>query len=317
MRAPLPGPGTKAVAAGDAPSDNDRIHLDAALSAMVARAESYLRAGVPVHFGGPAGMGKTTLALFLARRIGRPVTLVTGDATLDREDLVGREVGFSTSRMDDRFSTRVHRVETRARVDWRPGPLFQAMQEGHVLVYDEFARTSPQTNAVFLSALEERRLVTIHPAAGRQQITAHPDFRVILTSNTHGYAGVQAVPDALTDRMVTFRLDALPPETEAAIVAAASGIASDAAARIVTSLAHLRSGAQAPAMRPSLRTAILVARLCQATGVAARASEPGFLQILSDVLCDRVEPDRLHGHLTRLAGEPADADPAIIPTEAT
>lgn len=249
MRAPSTASGTTAVAI-DGAGDHDHIHLDAALSAMVTRAESYLRAAVPVHFGGPAGMGKTTLALFLARRLGRPVTLVTGDATLDREDLVGREVGYSTSRMDDRFSTRVHRVETRSRVDWRPGPLFQAMQEGHVLVYDEFARTSPQTNAVFLSALEERRLVTIHPAAGRQEIAAHPEFRVIMTSNTLGYAGVQAVPDALADRMVTFRLDALPPETEAAIVAAASGTAPDAAAGIVAALARLRSGEGAAAMRP-------------------------------------------------------------------
>jgi MoxR-like ATPase len=61
---------------------------------------------------------------------------------------------------------------------------------------------------------------------------------------------VQAVPDALADRMVTFRLDALPPETEAAIVAAASGTAPDAAAGIVAALARLRSGEGAAAMRP-------------------------------------------------------------------
>jgi gas vesicle protein GvpN len=305
MRAPSPGAGAIAVAAaGPAAASPDGIHLDAALSAIVTRAESYLRAGIPVHFGGPAGMGKTTLALYLAHRLTRPVTLITGDATLDRDDLVGREVGYSTSRMDDRFSTRVHRVETRARVDWRPGPLFAAMQDGHVLVYDEFARTPPEANAVFLSALEERRLVTIHPAAGRQEITAHPEFRVILTSNTAGYAGQQAVPDALADRMVTFRLDGLPAETEAAIVAAAAGVDQGSAGQVVAALAQLRAAGDDGGLRPSLRTAILVARLCQATGVATSAADPGFLQILADVLCDRVAPDRLRGHLARLAAQP-------------
>jgi gas vesicle protein GvpN len=245
-------------------------------------------------------MGKTTLSMYLAHRLGRPVTLVTGDATLSREDLVGREVGYSTSRMDDRFSTRVHRVETRARVDWRPGPLFTAMQDGHVLVYDEFARTPPEVNAVFLSALEERRLVTIHPASGRQEMAAHADFRVILTSNTADYAGVRAVPDALSDRLVTFRLDAMPPETEAAIVAAAARVAPDKAAQVVGALAHLRAE-EGGGLRPSLRTAILVARLADATGVATTPSDPGFLQILADVLCDRVTPDRLRAHLARLA----------------
>jgi hypothetical protein len=73
-------------------------------------------------------------------------------------------------------------------------------------------------------------------------------------------------------------------------------------------------------MRPSLRTAILVARLCDATGVAPQASDPGFLQILSDVLCDRVAPDHLRRHLTQLAGATAAAtpsDPASPPQEAS
>ncbi|MGL5139277.1 MAG: gas vesicle protein GvpN, partial [Beijerinckiaceae bacterium] len=36
------------------------------------RALSYLRAGVPIHLRGPAGTGKTTLAIQIAARLDRP-----------------------------------------------------------------------------------------------------------------------------------------------------------------------------------------------------------------------------------------------------
>ena len=40
------------------------------------RALDYVRAGFPVHFSGPAGIGKTTLALHIADRMGRPALLM-------------------------------------------------------------------------------------------------------------------------------------------------------------------------------------------------------------------------------------------------
>ncbi|NQZ79152.1 MAG: gas vesicle protein GvpN, partial [Ekhidna sp.] len=46
---------------------------------LTERAMSYLKAGFPVHFRGPAGTGKSTLAKHLAGKIGRPITLIHGD----------------------------------------------------------------------------------------------------------------------------------------------------------------------------------------------------------------------------------------------
>ena len=60
---------------------------------------------------------------------------------------------------------------------------------------------------MLLSALEERVLAFTDPVAGRDLLAADPEFRVILTSNPGDYAGVNAAPDALIDRVVTFRLD--------------------------------------------------------------------------------------------------------------
>lgn len=46
---------------------------------IVESALAYLQAGYPVHFSGPAGTGKTTLAFHVASRIGTSVTLIHGD----------------------------------------------------------------------------------------------------------------------------------------------------------------------------------------------------------------------------------------------
>src|SRR5579872_6800928 len=58
------------------------------------RALTYLKAGYPVHFCGPAGTGKTTLALHLAALRGRPVTLMHGDDELGSSDLIGSDTGY-------------------------------------------------------------------------------------------------------------------------------------------------------------------------------------------------------------------------------
>src|SRR6516164_6210933 len=45
------------------------------------RALAYLNAGFSVHFRGPAGTGKTTLALEVAALLNRPTVMITGDGT--------------------------------------------------------------------------------------------------------------------------------------------------------------------------------------------------------------------------------------------
>ena len=44
------------------------------------RGLTYIKAGFPVHFRGPSGTGKTTVAMHLASKIGRPVVIIHGDA---------------------------------------------------------------------------------------------------------------------------------------------------------------------------------------------------------------------------------------------
>ncbi|GFP25367.1 hypothetical protein HKBW3S25_00839 [Candidatus Hakubella thermalkaliphila] len=53
------------------------------------RALAYIAAGFPVHFRGVSGTGKTTLAMHVASKIGRPVVMIHGDEEFSTSDLVG------------------------------------------------------------------------------------------------------------------------------------------------------------------------------------------------------------------------------------
>ena len=67
------------------------------------RALGYLPAGFPVHFRGPAGSGKTTLAFHVAAQLGRPMVFVTGDDQMTTSNLVGGQFGYQYRKVVDRF----------------------------------------------------------------------------------------------------------------------------------------------------------------------------------------------------------------------
>lgn len=265
--------------------DDGSFFEDEDVLSLQSRAMAYLGAGVPVHLRGPSGMGKTTLALRIADRMGRPVSFLTGDRWLTREDLVGREIGRSSRQVVDSYISRVRRTETQERSDWQDAILADAMRLGHTLVYDEFTRASPQANAVLLSVLEEGVLVFHDARAGRQRLEAHPEFRMILTSNPHDYVGVEHAPDALIDRVVTFDLEDISEETECGIVATRTGLAMDSVARLVSLVRSLRGSL--PGTPTSMRTALLLGRLVAAQGVQVSGQDANFVQICVDVLRSR------------------------------
>lgn len=206
---------------------------DDAIRALLQRAEAYVVAGTCLHLSGPAGRGKTTLALQVAERIGRPVSFMTGNQWLEASDFIGREVGQSSRTIVDKYIQSVRRTDAEVRADWKDSILSLSMQRGYTLVYDEFTRASPQANSVLLSVLEEGVLVTTDRASKRSYIEAHPDFRIILTSNPHDYVGVNGAPDALLDRMVTLSLPRPSAGTTVGIIAQRSGLDPVTSRRIV------------------------------------------------------------------------------------
>ncbi|MGD0089826.1 MAG: gas vesicle protein GvpN [Planctomycetota bacterium] len=249
---------------------------------VTARAQSYLEAGYPVHFSGASGTGKTSLALHLAARLGRPVILIHGDDEFGSSDLIGGNDGYHRSRIVDNFIHSVLKTEDDMKKQWIDNRLTTACRNGLTLVYDEFTRSRPEANNVLLSVLEERVLDLPH-GSGDSYLRVHADFRAIFTSNPEEYAGVHKTQDALLDRMITIHLGHYDLPTEIAITMGRSGLDEEQARRIVRLVREIRQlGVRN--YRPTIRACIMIARITRLKGAHAAASDPLFAHICKDIL---------------------------------
>lgn len=250
---------------------------------VAGRAFAYLKAGFPVHFRGPAGTGKTTLALYVAAQLGRPVMLIVGDEEFTSSDLIGGQNGYRYRRVVDRYIHSVTKYEEDAVQRWVDNRLTTACREGFTLVYDEFTRSRPEANNVLLAVLEERLLVLPTMTRDESYLKVHPEFRAIFTSNPQEYAGVHEAQDALSDRLVTIDLDYYDRETEASITASRSNISLDAATKIVDIVRDYRSSGEYD-QTPTMRACIMIARVSAQQGLYPSALDPHFVNICLDVL---------------------------------
>lgn len=247
------------------------------------RIRSYLRAGIPVHLRGPAGCGKTSIAMHVSQSLGRPVVLVAGDRNMTTADLVGAKSGYQTKRVVDNFVTSVTRVEENVVQGWQDHRLTVACRDGYTFVYDEFNRSPASANNVLLSILEER--VLILPSRGKEEeyVKVDPRFSLILTSNPTEYAGTHSVQDALADRMITIDLDHQDRNTEVDITVSRAGAPRGVVERIVDFVrAYRESGAYD--QPPTMRASIMIAKIVQAGGLKTTMNNRLFGQICADVL---------------------------------
>ncbi len=254
-----------------------------AVKQLKQRALAYLDAGFPVHFRGPAGTGKTTLAMHVAAQLGRPVMLVCGDEEFTTSDLVGGQYGYRYRKVVDRFIHSVLRYEEDATQRWVDNRLTTACREGFTLVYDEFTRSRPEANNVLLAVLEEHMLVL--PTMNREDnyIKVHPNFRAIFTSNPQEYAGVHEAQDALSDRLVTMDVDYYDRDTEVSITSSRTNLDPERSARIVDMIRDFRASGEYD-QAPTLRACILIARVVTMQDVNMSVHDPLFLNICLDML---------------------------------
>jgi len=205
------------------------------------RALTYLQVGYPIHFAGPAGTGKTTLAFHVAAKLGRAVSLIHGDDDFGSSDLVGQDGGYRKRKVVDNYIHSVVKTEEETKSLWLENRLTTACQNGDTLIYDEFNRSRPEANNPFLSIFSERILnLPKLRTAGGGYLKVHPEFRAIFTSNPEEYAGVHKTQDALKDRLITIELEHYDRETEIQITIARSGIGQADAEIIVDLVRELR-----------------------------------------------------------------------------
>ncbi|MDP2951733.1 MAG: gas vesicle protein GvpN [Chloroflexota bacterium] len=253
------------------------------VQSIVERALAYTAAGFPIHFRGGSGTGKTTLALHLASKLGRPVVMIHGDEEFSTSDLVGGEYGYRMRKVIDNFIHSVLKTEEEMSRKWMDNRLTVACKYGFTLVYDEFTRSRPEANNVLLAVLQEKMLDL--PAARETEgyLRVHPDFTAIFTSNPEEYAGVYRSQDALRDRMITLDLDHFDEETEVAITQARSGLERQEAEKIVRVVRELRESGVCE-FAPTIRGCIMVAKTLGVLNGHVDASNGIFRQTLLDIL---------------------------------
>ena len=254
------------------------------IRSIVERALTYIAAGFPVHFRGASGTGKTSLALHVASRLGRPMVMIHGDEEFTTSDLVGGGWGYRKRKVIDHYIHSVLKTEEDMTRRWVDNRLTVACKYGFTLIYDEFTRSRPEANNVLLSVLQEKMMAL--PAAGgngSNYLRVDPQFTAIFTSNPEEYAGVYRSQDALRDRLVTLDLDHFDQETEVAITLGKSGLSQEEAERVVRVVRALRESGICQ-FAPTIRGCLMVARVVKVRNAAVDARDSLFRQSCLDIL---------------------------------
>ena len=265
------------------PEASDQFVVTSYVKEIMDRALVYLKVGYPVHFAGPSGTGKTTLAFHLATQWGRPVTLLQGNEEFVSSDLTGKDIGYRKSSVVDNYIHSVLKTEEQMSRTWVDNRLTTACRNGDLLIYDEFNRSKAETNNVLLSVLSEGILnLPGLRGAGEGYLDVHPNFRAIFTSNPEEYAGTHKTQDALMDRMITINVGHPDRDTELKIVHARSELDLQEAGYIVDIVNELRGNDIQT--KHGLRAGIAIARILSLQGLKPRTGDKLFHNICYDVL---------------------------------
>jgi MoxR-like ATPase len=188
-----------------------------ALSLAILKADRHLL------LEGPVGVGKTTIALAVARHLERPSIRVDGD---DR---------YTEAKLTGWFDPQQVLAAGYGPHSFIEGPLTQAMRQGAILFINELNRMPESVQNVLLPALDERLLILPQIST----IRAQPGFLVIATQNPVEYIATGHLSEALKDRFEHVVLNYQTEDEETRIVQHVTACKDDTLIREAVALTRL------------------------------------------------------------------------------
>ena len=172
------------------------------------RALAAIRAKKHLLIEGPVGVGKTVIALAVAKHLKRPFYRVDGDER------------YTESKLTGWFDPPIVLSKGYVKEAFIPGPLTMAMQNGGALFINELNRMPEAVQNVLLPAMDELQIEI--PKIG--VIKAKDEFVIIATQNPREFVATSSLSEALRDRFELIVLNYQTEEEENEIVKINTGI---------------------------------------------------------------------------------------------
>ncbi|BBZ68108.1 CbbQ/NirQ/NorQ/GpvN family protein [Mycolicibacterium insubricum] len=217
---------------------------------------------LPVMLTGPTGCGKTRLVEHMGSLLGLPVVTISCHDDLTSSDLVGR---FMVTGGD---------------VVWTDGPLTRAVKAGAICYLDEVVESRHDSLAILHSLTDHRRTLYLDRAG--EEVKAPESFMLVCSYNPAYRSSLKELKPSFRQRFVTVPMGYLPPEGEAEVIVAETGVDADVAARLVGCATAIRNSDAAFHFEPpSTRVLVTAADLIVAGATEHEAVEAAVLAPLS------------------------------------
>ena len=205
--------------------------------------EAAYRQRIPVLLKGPTGTGKTRFVEYMAWKLGRPLTVVKSTTNPTSQPAaangavplvtVACHEDLTASDLIGRYLLDAHGTT------WIDGPLTRAVKAGGICYLDEVVEARQDTTVVIHPLTDARRILPLEKKG--EIVEAHPDFQVVISYNPGYQSLMKDLKQSTKQRFGALDFNYPEHEVEAEIVVHESGVALEAAKKLVHIAEHARN----------------------------------------------------------------------------